>query len=65
MNKYSKRINPSYRKDIDRVKGYIATSTRAFDGDGYIFKTALAELRKEGFLIKKIRAKCHYILINN
>lgn len=63
MNKDAKRINPSLRPQIEKVKGYIRDSLRPFDGNGYIFKTAISELKKEGLQIKYIKEKCHYIKI--
>ena len=58
MKKYS-----SMRGQIDRLKYSLKHSTRAFDGDGYVFKTALAELRKEGYVVKYDRIKCHYNIL--
>ena len=58
MKKYS-----SMRGQIDRLKYSIKHSIRPFDGDGYVFKTALAELRKEGIVIKYNRVKCHYTIV--
>lgn len=63
MNRYSKRINPSFRPQIERIKGYIRAERGPFDGDGYPFKKALSELRKEGYTIKYDRINCHYIKI--
>ena len=52
MNRDAKRINPSLRGRIDIVKGYIRNSNgKTFDGDGYIFKQAVRELRKDGMNI--------------
>jgi hypothetical protein len=64
MNRFSKRINPSFRREIDRIKSYIKSSNRPFYGDSYPFKKALSEVRKEGYLVKYVKEKCHYILIN-
>ncbi|WP_282679552.1 hypothetical protein [Shewanella xiamenensis] len=61
MNRDSKRISNSSRGQIDNIKGYIRDAKRPFDGDGYPFKQALRELRKEGMLIKYIPEKCHYV----
>jgi hypothetical protein len=61
MNKDAKNIKVSLRPEIERVKGYIRDAKRPFDGDGYVFKTALKELRKEGLNITHIKEKCHYI----
>jgi hypothetical protein len=61
MNRFSKRINPLCRPEIDRLKFNIKHSTGYFDGDGYIFKTAISELRKEGFRIVYNREKCMYM----
>jgi hypothetical protein len=63
MNRFSKRINPSSRREIDIIKGNIKSSIRGFDGCGYPFRKALSEVRKEGFLVKYVKEKCHYILI--
>ena len=63
MNRFSKRINSSLRREIDIAKGYIKSSTRGFDGCGYPFKKALSEVRKEGYVVKYVKEKCHYILI--
>jgi len=59
MKKYS-----NMRGQIDRLKYNLKHTTRAFDGDGYVFKTALAELRKEGYVIKYDKNKCHYNIFN-
>ena len=50
MNKDSKRISTSQRPQIEKIKGYIRDSVRPFDGNGYVFKQALKELREEGLL---------------
>jgi hypothetical protein len=63
MNRFSKRINPSFRREIDIIKSDIKSSTTGFDGCGYPFKKALSEVRKEGYLVKYVKEKCHYILI--
>lgn len=65
MNRHSKRINPTFRPDIERVKGYIRDSKRGFDGDGYVSKTAIAELRKEGMTIKYDRTKYLYFVVRD
>lgn len=64
MNRDAKTISCSQRPDIERVKSYIINSIRPFDGSGYVFKTALSELRKQGLNIVYIKEKCHYIKIN-
>lgn len=48
MNCHAKRINPSLRPQIEKIKGYIRENTgRGFDGDGYPFKQAVREMRVE------------------
>ena len=64
MDRNKKRIVPSSRPQIENIKCHIRNATRPFDGDGYPFKQAIAELRKEGLQIKYISDKCHYIKIN-
>jgi len=61
MNRDSKTISNSLRPKISTMKSLIRNSTRPFDGSGYVFKTALSELRKEGLKIQYIKDKCHYI----
>lgn len=61
MDRDAKRINPSQRPQIEKVKSYIRYAVRPFDGTGRIFKTAISELRKEGLSIIYIKEKCHYI----
>ncbi len=39
------------RPDIERVKGFIRDAQRMFSGDNYVFKTAVRELRTEGYKI--------------
>lgn len=63
MNRYSKRINPGLRPQIEAVKGYIRDARRPFDGEGYVFQTALRECRKEGLMILYDRKHCHYTKI--
>lgn len=63
MPRGNKNISSNVRPEIERVKGYIRSSTRPFDGDGYIFQTAVKELRKEGYTIKRNRDKCNYQVI--
>ena len=63
MNKDSKRISTSQRPQIEKIKGYIRDSVRPFDGNGYVFKQALKELREEGLNIIRQKEKCNYILI--
>lgn len=59
MNRGAKRINPSGRAKIDTAKSLIRNATSPFDGDGFV-KTAISELRKEGFEIIYDRDKCRY-----
>lgn len=61
MNRNAKNISSSLRPQIEIVKGYIRSSERPFDGDGYVFQKAVSELRKSGWVIKFIRAKDHYL----
>ena len=61
MNRDAKTIKCSLRPDIEIVKGYIRDSIRPFDGSGYVFKSAIKELRDEGIKILYIKEKCHYI----
>lgn len=63
MQRGSKNISSSLRPNIDRIKSYIMSSERPFDGDGYVFKTALKELRKLGLNFKYVSEKCHYIKV--
>ena len=65
MAKGSKTISNSLRPKIDSIKCMIRYSIRPFDGTGYIFKTAIKELRNEGLNIKHQKDKCNYILIKN
>jgi hypothetical protein len=61
MNRFSKTIKSTMRPQIENIKCNIREGSRPFDGDGYTFKKALAELRKEGLEIKYVAEKCHYI----
>lgn len=63
MNKDAKNISSTLRPEIERVKGYIRDTRRPFDGNGYVFRTALTELRREGFYIRYDRKQCHYTKI--
>ena len=62
MTRGNKTIKGDSRGKIQTLKNMIRYSTRPFDGTGYVFKTAIAELRSEGINIKYIKDKCHYIL---
>lgn len=62
MVRGKKTISNSQRPQIEKIKCNIRNSIRPFDGEGYCFKKALSELRKEGLQIAYIRTKCHYIL---
>jgi len=63
MNKDAKRIDPSHKAAISRIKGYIMDSNgRGFDGDSYPFKEAVRQLRKKGVIITYDREKCSYFL---
>lgn len=63
MNKDAKNIRCTVRPEIERVKGYIRDASRPFDGSGYIFRTALRELRREGMIIRYDRNLSHYTKI--
>ena len=64
MNRDAKRINPNHTAAINRVKGYIRNSNgRGFYDDGYVFKTAVRQLRQEGMNIVYDRIKCSYFVI--
>lgn len=63
MNRDAKRINPSMRPRIEIAKGHIRAAKKPFDGSGYAFRTALAELRKAGMKIKYVPEKAHYIKV--
>ena len=65
MNKDAKTISNSLRPQIEKVKSYIRDAKRPFDGDGYIFKQAVKELRNEGLNIIRQKEQCNYILQNN
>ena len=64
MVKGKKTISSSQRPQIEKIKCNIRNSVRPFDGEGYTFKKALSELRKEGLKITYVRSKCHYVLKN-
>lgn len=51
------------RPQIETVKAYIKNATKPFDGDGYVFKQALKEVRELGYIVKYISEKCHYVLV--
>jgi hypothetical protein len=51
MTSHAKGIDPSLRSRIETVKSRIRTTARMFDDDGYVFLTALKELRQEGYVI--------------
>lgn len=63
MNRGAKRISNSLRPKIQILKGYIRESTRGFDGDGYVFKQAIRELKKEGIKIVYDKTKCLYMKV--
>jgi hypothetical protein len=66
MNKNSKRINSSCRREIHTIKGNIlASRTGKFDGNGYAFKKAISELRKQGIVIKYDKQNAYYRRIDN
>ncbi len=65
MNKDSKTISNSLRPQIEKVKSYIRDAKRPFDGEGYIFKQAVKELRNEGLKIIRQKEQCNYILQTN
>ena len=61
MNRDAKRIGArGLRPQIDIVKGYIRQAKTMFDGDGYVFTTAIQELRKEGWRITYHRRAAVY-----
>ena len=53
----------SCRGRIDTQKTIIRYATRPFDGSGYIFNSAIAELRKEGLTIVYDKKLCSYIKV--
>ncbi len=55
-----KRINPHLTSRISIIKGYIRNSKSGFDGNGYIFKEAIRQLKKEGLEITYNKNKCAY-----
>lgn len=59
MNRDAKCISSSGRGKIDTLKSNMRFATNPFDGSGF-FKTALAELRKEGVNIIFNKEKQHY-----
>ena len=61
MKSDKKSIKSTLRPEIERVKGLIRDARRPFYGSGYVFKTALAEMRSTGLKIQYIPEKCHYI----
>lgn len=60
MYKGAKTISRSWRPKIDTLKSEIRCATNPFDSDGYVFVTALKELRKEGLKIIRDRRMCRY-----
>ena len=69
MNRDAKKINSSSRPDIEKVKSYIRMDDgRGFDGDGYVFKTAVREMKKElepqGQTIKLNRTDWMYHIVD-
>lgn len=63
MNHRAKRIKPTLRPSIENVKVLIRDAQRPFDGDGYVFMTALSEVRKEGLTVRYAREKDHYVVV--
>lgn len=61
MYRGAKTISGSLRPQIENIKGHIRDTNRPFDGTGYPFKQALAELRAEGMVITYVKERCHYI----
>lgn len=62
MNKDAKRISNNLRTQISITKSHILHSKNYFYGAGYVFKTAIKELRDEGIKIIYNRSKDGYIL---
>lgn len=60
MHTGSKRINPSFRAQIDTMKNNFRFINSPFDGVGYPFKQAIKELRKEGVDIIHDKKMCRY-----
>ena len=56
----AKRIKPTHRPNIENIKIAIRRNFRGFDGDGYAFKTAFRELRREGLKIVFDKDACLY-----
>ena len=73
MNRDAKCISRSLRPDIERVKSCIRDNAFGrrcmFDGDGFVFKTALKEMRaellKSGIRIKYERKGAVYVFENS
>lgn len=58
-----KRISPHFTGKIATMKANIKNSNgKGFDGDGYVFKTAIRQLRKEGYNILRDKSVCSYFL---
>jgi hypothetical protein len=60
MTRGAKRINPNCRGKIETVKNAMRYASAPFDGDGYIFRQALKEVRKEGAPIIYDPKNCRY-----
>ncbi len=60
MNRYSKTISNSSRPVIDNLKNKFRFTSNPFDGNGYPFKQAISELRKEGIPIVYDKNMCRY-----
>ena len=60
MNSDIKRIDPSFRAKIDTMKNRFRFIKNPFMGDGYPFKQAIKELRKEGVKIIYDKKQCRY-----
>lgn len=55
------RISSSLTSRVSIIKGYIRNSHgKGFDGDGYVFKEAIRQLRKEGWAIRYDRKQGLY-----
>lgn len=64
VNMGEKRINPNCRSKIDQMKSNIRCSNgKMLMGDGYIFATAIRELRKSGMNILYHRSTGDYQVV--
>ncbi len=61
MNKNAKTIGNSLRPQIEITKSYMRCSTRPIWGDGYVFKKALSEIRKEGIVMSLNKTTGDYL----